>query len=238
MRLLFSLLLSMFFIESFAQTLKDCATCSTEIIKIEQIKNLTIDDIRFLTNDLFARKGYQFDNSNIDLYYSQKKWYKPVSNNATIIFNDIETKNIKFFQDRTTELKNDREKLISELKIFKENILKNKKDVLKTKYKFENEDKNSEEYFNELINKISINDINWYKDLGFYKVKIDDLKTTTGYEISINANIIYFKYDFDSGSEEIKEVIYPEEYFSEYTYLWKFEWKNNQLKFIELIVVG
>ena len=40
--------------------LKDCATCATQVIDEEQISKLSIDELRFLTNDLYARKGYKF----------------------------------------------------------------------------------------------------------------------------------------------------------------------------------
>jgi hypothetical protein len=59
MRIVFSLILLTFSIQSFGQTLKNCSICSNQIIKNEQLKNLSIDELRFLTNDLFARKGYK-----------------------------------------------------------------------------------------------------------------------------------------------------------------------------------
>ena len=60
--------------------LKDCATCSTQVIKEQQISKLSIDELRFLTNDLYARKGYKFKDYEISNYFNEKPWYKPVIN--------------------------------------------------------------------------------------------------------------------------------------------------------------
>ena len=53
--------------------LKDCATCSTQVIKEQQISKLSIDELRFLTNDLYARKGYKFKDYEISNYFNEKQ---------------------------------------------------------------------------------------------------------------------------------------------------------------------
>lgn len=249
MKYIFFLLFLFCCFQTKAQILKDCSSCSTQIIKTEQIKDLSIDEIRYLTNDLFARKGYRFTNSNIDLYYSEKNWYKPIDDNNKIVYNDTEKKNIKQFQDKTAELNADREALIKELKNFKLSFLQADEKILKSKYGYDlgidpkntylnDSGEEHRKYFKEVLNKLNIDDINWIKEIGFYKVTVDNLNSTIGYEVRIEHENIYFKYDFDTGSEEIKESLYPTEYFIEFTYFWKFEWKNNKLKFIDLIVAG
>lgn len=57
MRTISVLIFQIFFIQSSGQTLKYCSTCSTQVIKSEQIKGLGIDEIRLLTNEIFARNG-------------------------------------------------------------------------------------------------------------------------------------------------------------------------------------
>lgn len=64
-----------------AQDLQDFFNCSEKIIQQEQIQNLTIDDLRFLNNNLYARKRYKFSSPNIEHYYTQFDWYKPVKDN-------------------------------------------------------------------------------------------------------------------------------------------------------------
>ncbi|SDK12917.1 YARHG domain-containing protein [Pedobacter sp. ok626] len=66
MKTLYITLFTLFFLKTVnAQSLDDCASCSTHLLKPAQIENLSIDEIRFLTNDLFARKGYKFEKGRI-----------------------------------------------------------------------------------------------------------------------------------------------------------------------------
>lgn len=221
-----------------AQILKNCSICATQIIKNEQIKDLSIDEISFLMNDLFARKGYQFKDSEIGYYYGEKNWYKPVSDNSKIVYNATEKQNIKLFQNKTSELKTEREMLMSELKNFKKLILEDNKEALKTKYNFEKQSLEIEKSLKDVLNKINLDELNWFKNEAFYNVKIDNLNSTIGYEIFIDSGNIAFKYDFDGGTEKIDVNLYPSSYYVEFTYVWEFEWKNNQLKFVELIAAG
>lgn len=225
-------------INTTAQSLNDCSNCSTQIIRLEQIKGLSIDEIRFLTNDLFARKGHKFQASDIDLYYSEKSWYKPVTDNSKIVYNSIEKQNIKLFQDRTFELKTDREKLISAIKKFKATILTNNKTILMEKFNFPSYDnKEIYNYISATLQRIDINDINWAKNKGLYKVTVDNGDIVMVYEISINKNKISIQYT-NQGGTDFGEILYPSDQITEFNYYWTFEWKNDKLKFIEMIVAG
>lgn len=241
MKTIYTFLLLTIFTQTFGQTLKDCSTCSTQIIKEEQIKDLSIDEIRFLTNDLFARRGYKFTNSEIDWYYSEKSWYKPISDNSKIMYNATEKQNIKLFQDRTTVLKSDREKLITELKNFKSAILSNSRAILTDKYNFSsNNYENNKDILkniSETLQKVNIDDINWTKHKGIYKVIIDNGDYVMDYEISIDKNKVTIRYANQGGSE-FGELLYPTDMITEFAYHWNFEWKNNKLKFVQLIVAG
>ncbi|MDR6969537.1 hypothetical protein J2X31_003570 [Flavobacterium arsenatis] len=240
-RTIFTILILTVITQAFGQTLKDCSTCSTQIIKENQIKDLSIDEIRFLTNDLFARRGYKFANSEIDGYYSEKSWYKSISDNSKIIYNSIEKQNIKLFQDKTTVLKSDREKLITELKNFKSAILSNSRTILTDKFNFSsnNYENNKDilKYISESLQKINIDDINWTKHKGIYRVTVDNGDFVMVYEISIDKNKVAIRYANQGGSE-FGESLYPTDMINEFVYFWNFEWKNNQLKFVELIVAG
>lgn len=237
MRTIFILILQLFFIQSFGQILKDCSICSTQIIKQEQIEDLSIDEIRFLTNDLFARKGYKFKKGHIDFYYSNKEWYKPVENNDKIIYNEIEKRNTKTFQERTIELKAERENLLSKLKLFKSALLRNDKEILKSEFGFSTESE-SIKLLLEVINEINLDEVNWFKKQGHYKLKEDNLTETISYKILINDNQVSFVYDYDTGSEDVEDNMYPSDYNVEFTHYWEFEWKNNKLKFLRLNSAG
>jgi hypothetical protein len=222
------------------QILKDCSSCSTQIIKTEQIKNLSIDEIRFITNDLFARKGYKFNSANVDSYYLEKIWYKPISDNKNILFNDIENQNIKLFQDKTTEIKKEQEKLMTELKNFKSKILSSNNLILESKYGYTVTDKDNNEaykYLTETFKRINLDDINWSFDVGIYKVTIDNGDIVIGYEIRISKDGIIVKYGNQGGSE-IGKQLYPNDQITEFAFWWEFEWKNNKLKFLKMNVAG
>ncbi|WP_417873763.1 YARHG domain-containing protein [Xanthomarina gelatinilytica] len=238
------LILIAFSLNANAQTLKDCSTCAVQIIQPEQIENLSIDEIQYLTNDLLARKGYNFKRGDIDFYYSQKIWYKPIEDNSKITYNSIEMKNIQLFQKRAKELKIDREKLIEDLKLFKVAFLQNNEEVLWVKFNFSVEKnlgtKNSEsnQYFSEVIRNTNIDKIGWFKNQAHYKTKIDNLSETYSYVFTVEGNNVYFRYDYDTGSEDVKEELYLSDWYKEFTHYWNFEFINNQLKFIDFGVAG
>ena len=240
MRTIFLFLLQTFFIQSFGQTLKDCSTCSSQIIKTEQIKNLSIDEIRFMANDLFARKGHKFKSADVDNYFSDKVWYKAVSDNNKIVFNDIEKQNIKLFQDKTTEIKKEREELITELKNFKSVLLANDKSKLYTNYGYSTIDKEYNDqykYLTEVLIKINLDDVNWSFDIGMYKVTVDNGDFVMNYEIRISPDGFSITYGNQGGSE-IGKQLYSNDQITEFSFWWEFEWRNNKIKFLKINMAG
>ena len=90
MNKLFFILFIIICAKSKAQTINlDCSDCASKILKFEQIENLSADEIRLLKNEIFARKGYQFDNFVLQNYFEAKPWYKSINNNKSIVFNKI-----------------------------------------------------------------------------------------------------------------------------------------------------
>ena len=226
--------------KSNAQTLKDCSNCSTQFVKPEQINGLSIEEIRFLTNDLYARKGYKFKSADVDNYYSDKVWYKAVPDNNKIVFNDIEKQNIKLFQEKTTEIKKEREELITELKNFKSVLLANDKSKLYTNYGYSTIDKEYNDqykYLTEALSKINLDDVNWSFDIGMYKVTVDNGDFVMNYEIRISPNGFSVNYGNQGGSE-IGKQLYPNDQITEFSFWWEFEWKNNKIKFLKMNMAG
>lgn len=217
----------------YSQNIKDCSSCSLKKINSIQIDDLSIDEIQFLINDLFARKGYNFKNSNISYYFSEKNWYAPVKDNNAIKLNNFEKYNTEVFKNKIALLKKARKKIISELSQLKTNIITANKTALLKRNKFKINEKNTlYKRLKLVLENIDIKNINWFKSEGIYKTTIDNGNNIISYSIRINKNNITFKYDFDQGSE-IGNSIYPSEYYLEYTDLWEFEWKNNQIVFIK-----
>eukprot|EP01132_Coremiostelium_polycephalum_P014184 gene14184-17243_t len=186
MRIFYLGLLTLFiFRAAVAQDLKDCVSCSAKMIKTEQVKNLSIDELRFLTNDLFARKGYRFKPGEVDSYYAQKEWYKRVKDNTEIVFSDIEKQNIKLFQDRTLYLKGEREKLLAELKVLKQYVLADNQQGLSSRFAY-SKTKNDFQFLKKALEKVSIGEINWFKHKAKYEMTIDDGDFVRVYSIDIN----------------------------------------------------
>ncbi len=243
MRIISLILLLFFSIQSFGQTLKDCSTCSTQIIKAEQIKSLSIDEIRLITNEIFARNGYQFENSRFQNFFEEKSWYKSKNDNKSVVFNEIEKKNIKLFQDKTKELKNNQQELVNQLKILKNLILNDKKKELETKFGYYDEDRVLEDELKsikEVLNKINLDDINYYKSNGLNSTMTDNGFVKIVYEISIENENVNLYFNYMENSKIIKDFDEFTDYHSEYEYMynWQFEFKNNKLKFIKINIAG
>ena len=172
--------------------LKDCTTCSTQVIKEQQISKLSIDELRFLTNDLYARKGYKFKDYEISNFFNEKPWYKPVNDNSKVKLNAVEEQNVKLFQERMAILKADREKLLEALQSLKAEAQKGNSPIPKDNYN---------EHFSKTIAKIDIDDIHWIKNQGYYSAEIDDFKQTNRYFIWIEGNKVTIQCDENGHSK-------------------------------------
>ena len=220
-----------------SQSLQNCSTCSREIIKDSQIENLSIDDLRFLTNDLFARKGYVFQNSNIDSFYLEKNWYKPAKSNAEINYNSTEKENLKLFQNATLSLKADRDKMISEIKLLKQ--LLNSFQVAELKSHFNFVDESDHHYLSKIVVKIDIDDLHWFKNKALFNVKQDNGELYEEYSLVVIDHNVVFEYAV-RGRSSLSDgnTLYPILNFSEYSFAYIFIYRNGKLKFEKMIAAG
>jgi len=240
MKYIIVLCFSILCFEGKSQTLEDCSNCSTQVVKEEQLKGLSIDEIRLITNEIFARNGYQFDNSRFQNFFEEKSWYKSKNDNKKVVFNEIEKKNIKLFQDKTRVLKTSQQELINQLKIFKNSVLQNDKLNLQKSFNYKAEDKNDTEYLLEVMERIDLDNINWYKNVGIHKILVDNGFVIIEYSITIKNEKISILYNFMKNSEIIKDLDIYTDYHSEgeHLYNWQFEYTNNKMYFIRLVVAG
>lgn len=222
-------------LKTMAQNIKDCADCSTRAITAEQIKQLSIDEIRFLTNDLFARKGYVFQDDAIDAYYADKTWYQPVNANYTIAYTPIEKQNIKLFQDRTKQLKSEREELVNELKKFK-NLIDNPKELQK-QFGYNVEENNN--FIKNVLDEIFIDDIHWFKKKGLYTVTKDNGDIVKEYALKINGSKVTLHLGIKGGSALSNgDTMYQEKTAKEISYAYLFEFINGKLTFQKVVTAG
>lgn len=232
-----------FSINAMAQTLKDCSTCSTQTIQTDQIKDLSIDEIRLLTNEIFARNGYVFENGRFQYYFEGKSWYKSKNDNKKVTFNNVEEQNIKLFQEKTKQLKSEQEELVKQLKQFKALVISDNKAELKSKFNFFYENPKDDfepEYLKEVLKKIDFDDVNYYKNKGLHSLMTDNGFVKIVNELSIEGNNVTFSYNYMAMSEIIEDFNEFTDYHSEseFSYNWQFQFKNNKLKFIRLAIAG
>jgi len=228
---------------SFGQTIKDCSTCKTQLLKKEQVNNLNVDNIRLLTNEIFARNGYSFENSRFQEYFGSKTWYKSASDNKKVVLNDIEKKNVAFLKDIAKTLEDQRKELIFQLKNFKELVNQDKISELKSTYNFSYEQRDNtaeKKLLKEVFSKINLNNINYYKSKGIFKTVEDNGFVQIAYTVYIENDTIRISYNFMTHSQIIDDFDEYTDYHSEneYMYEWQFKFTSNKLHFIRLAVAG
>ncbi len=227
---------------SFGQTLNDCFKCKTQLIKKEQVKDLNADNIRLLTNEIFARNGYMFENSRFQEYFENKAWYKSIGDNKKIVLNDTEKKNIAFLKEITKTLEDQKKELTSQLKNFKELVNQDKTNELKGAFNFGYEKNNSEEKksLKEVFSKINLDDINYYKNKGMFKTTEDNGFVQIEYMVYIENDEITISYNYMTHSKIIDNFDEYTDYHSEneFSYNWQFKFSKNKLNYIRLAVAG
>ena len=60
-----------------------------------ELKTKSLDELRLLRNEIFARKGYKFNSEDLRKHFSSFEWYKPKYDNVDSILSDIDKKNIQ-----------------------------------------------------------------------------------------------------------------------------------------------
>lgn len=119
-----------------AQIPKDCSTCSSEIIDENNLQSIDAYGLKLLKNEIYARKGYTFSSAEYTNYFKKFSWYKPLDNNESIKFSDIEIKNIGTIDHAINEIsafisteQNSKYKTLSESEIKKIFTEKRKKEL-------------------------------------------------------------------------------------------------------------
>lgn len=183
--------LFLFCITASAQIPKDCSTCASKLINQVEIADLSVDEIRLLTNEIYARKGYRFDNQRFQDFFEGKSWYRPVKDNKSIVYSSTEKQNISLLQDRVKHLRLERSILINQLKVFKKLVLSNGSNELKLQFGFAYEYNNHEEprFLKEALSKIDLDDINDYKHKGLYSTLVDNGFVKRLFELSIEKGL-------------------------------------------------
>lgn len=77
-------------------------TSDSKKISLDEIIQFKEEKLSFARNEIFARKGYVFNSSTYQEYFSGQNWYKPGEDNSKIQLNEIEEYNVntlKYYED-------------------------------------------------------------------------------------------------------------------------------------------
>lgn len=73
---------------------------SSQYLSASDVKNLSSYQLMIARNEIYARHGRKFNDSELQAYFNGKSWYKGTVNPedfSTSVFNDYEIKNIQLF---------------------------------------------------------------------------------------------------------------------------------------------
>ncbi len=76
---------------------------NSKVIEVEELKGKSIEFFRFARNEIFARHGYIFKDSDLNTFFNKMEWYKPNSN-VELNMNEFEKRNVellKLLEDST-----------------------------------------------------------------------------------------------------------------------------------------
>ena len=68
-------------------------------VELSEIKDLSLDDLKFLRGIVFGRHGRVFKDVDIESYLKERKWYKPDPNFKNAMLNDTERQNLDVIRE-------------------------------------------------------------------------------------------------------------------------------------------
>lgn len=226
---------------------QDCSQCAVKLLESQIVKELSVDELRLLINEIYARKGYVFKDYRYADYFEKQSWYKPLHQNNQIKLNATEEKNVALLKEIIQEKEAKREKIISDFKELKKITQNGDWEALK-KFSFKKnvEDGELTEYAKQalkrVLHKIDLDDIHFYKKEGIYKIEMDNGKQKEHFSLRISDDAILLSFSITGFSTLIeKDENSPFEYRSEEveeSYNWEFDFKNNQLQLVRLQIAG
>lgn len=68
----------------------------------EELENLTLDELGYLRNEFYARKGFIFRTNKMKSYFSKKTWFKPVTRDVKLT--EVELENVYLIRAMEQEI--------------------------------------------------------------------------------------------------------------------------------------
>lgn len=79
---------------------------SKEKLNIDDLKNYSLDNLKIMRNEIFARHGYKFrEGGDMDEYFRAQSWYQPRFDNVYRFLTEIELENIDTIKQAENSLK-------------------------------------------------------------------------------------------------------------------------------------
>ena len=80
---------------------------STRKLQTSEIQNLTLDELNKAYNEIFARHGHEFKNTELKVYFEGMSWYNKIENKTVSIeeLNEIEKHNLEVIKSVISEKK-------------------------------------------------------------------------------------------------------------------------------------
>ena len=74
-------------------------------VRRDEIKTFSLDELGFLRNEFYARKGYIFKTDKMKSYFSKQAWYMPEVDDLKGLLSDVELKNVFYIKAMEAEIK-------------------------------------------------------------------------------------------------------------------------------------
>ena len=80
-------------------------TIRGRLVRRDEIKTFSLDELGYLRNEFYARKGYIFKTDKMKSYFSKQAWYTPEVDDLKGLLNDVELKNVFYIKAMEAEIK-------------------------------------------------------------------------------------------------------------------------------------
>ncbi len=75
------------------------------LLTADLLKNLSMNDLRLIRNEFWARRGRKFNTPGFQSVYEWQDWYQPLKDQSQVKLNDIEQRNVKLIEREEAKLR-------------------------------------------------------------------------------------------------------------------------------------
>ncbi len=190
---------------------------TSERLNSSKLSKVCDDELKWMRNEIYARKGYKFSSKEIQAHFENYSWYKPVGNNNQVKLSKTE-------QDNVTILKAEEERRDKRAKAIKSYFGELKKGVLSNNSSYALLEGSQRALLIDILNRIQIDEMTFCGQRGLYQVSIDNGLTVGNYYLKVINQDIMLGYRNDDSlflneDEEIET--------GGFGYWWEFDIDDN-----------